>query len=102
MFLFFRNYVRDSRGRLKNVPYVDNSYKWAGGGYLSTVKDLSVFGNTMLKCYQGQANGKWSQWDNFIWWLLLLNVIESMRVQIRINCARSGASLFFIDFTFID
>jgi len=52
-----RNYVRDSRGRLKNVPYVDNSYKWAGGGYLSTVKDLSVFGNTMLKCYQGQANG---------------------------------------------
>ncbi|MFM8347993.1 MAG: serine hydrolase domain-containing protein [Bacteroidota bacterium] len=41
------------RGRyyLRNgqyAPYVDNSYKWAGGGYLSTAADLAVFGNGLL------------------------------------------------------
>ena len=38
---------------LKNTPYVDNSYKWAGGGFLSSVLDISRFGNTMLGFYQG-------------------------------------------------
>ncbi|XP_068213972.1 serine beta-lactamase-like protein LACTB, mitochondrial isoform X2 [Palaemon carinicauda] len=41
-------YRRDSCGRLQNAPYVDNSYKWAGGGFLSTVEDLTRFGNAML------------------------------------------------------
>lgn len=36
-------YVRDD-GQLRNAPYVDNSYKWAGGGYLSTAEDLVRFG----------------------------------------------------------
>jgi len=31
-----------------NTPYVDNSYKWAGGGFLSTSEDLVTFGNAML------------------------------------------------------
>ena len=31
-----------------NAPYVDNSYKWAGGGFLSTTEDLVRFGNSML------------------------------------------------------
>ena len=31
-------------GRLVNAPYVDNSYKWAGGGFLSTPSDLVKFG----------------------------------------------------------
>ena len=47
-----RNYVRDKHHRLKNAPYVDNSYKWAGGGFLSTVGDLVKFGNAMLYSHQ--------------------------------------------------
>ena len=39
--------------KLRNTPYVDNSYKWAGGGFLSSVLDVSRFGNTMLGFYQG-------------------------------------------------
>ena len=39
--------------KLTNTPYVDNSYKWAGGGFLSNVLDLSRFANTMLGFYQG-------------------------------------------------
>ncbi len=31
-------------GRLVNAPFVDNSYKWAGGGFLSTPSDLVQFG----------------------------------------------------------
>ena len=49
-----RYYVRDQHHRLKNAPYVDNSYKWAGGGFLSTVGDLVRFGNAML--YSSQQN----------------------------------------------
>jgi serine beta-lactamase-like protein LACTB len=30
-------------GRLVNSPYVDNSYKWAGGGFVSTAEDLVRF-----------------------------------------------------------
>jgi CubicO group peptidase (beta-lactamase class C family) len=33
----------DDRG-VVNAPYVDNSYKWAGGGFLSTPSDLVPFG----------------------------------------------------------
>ena len=47
-----KNYVRDKHHRLRNAPYVDNSYKWAGGGFLSTVGDLVKFGNAMLYSYQ--------------------------------------------------
>jgi len=45
-------YIRDEHHRLKNAPYVDNSYKWAGGGFLSNVGDLVKFGNAMLYSYQ--------------------------------------------------
>ncbi len=37
-----------NQGRVVNAPLVDNSYKWAGGGYLSTSEDLVHFGNAML------------------------------------------------------
>ncbi|MEZ5040875.1 MAG: serine hydrolase domain-containing protein [Saprospiraceae bacterium] len=30
-------------GKIVESPYVDNSYKWAGGGFLSTAKDLIRF-----------------------------------------------------------
>lgn len=47
-----RYYIRDRHGKLKNAPYVDNSYKWAGGGFLSTVLDLTKFGNALLYASQ--------------------------------------------------
>ncbi|XP_055973666.1 serine beta-lactamase-like protein LACTB, mitochondrial [Sorex fumeus] len=47
-----RFYVYNKKRRLVNTPYVDNSYKWAGGGFLSTVGDLLKFGNAMLYGYQ--------------------------------------------------
>ncbi len=37
-----------SGGKIINAAYVDNSYKWAGGGFLSTSEDLVKFGNAML------------------------------------------------------
>ena len=41
-------YEHDKEKRLVNAPYVDNSYKWAGGGFLSTPSDLVRFGFAML------------------------------------------------------
>ncbi|XP_078056343.1 LOW QUALITY PROTEIN: serine beta-lactamase-like protein LACTB, mitochondrial [Mustelus asterias] len=49
-----RYYVYSKKGRLVNCPYVDLSYKWAGGGFLSTVCDLLRFGNAMLYSYQAE------------------------------------------------
>ncbi|HKJ00970.1 MAG TPA: serine hydrolase domain-containing protein [Longimicrobiales bacterium] len=42
-----RGYVRDDRGILVNPPYVDPSYKYAGGGMLSTSEDLVRFGEAI-------------------------------------------------------
>ncbi|NIP82210.1 MAG: serine hydrolase [Gemmatimonadetes bacterium] len=39
-----RFYERTDDGAIVNAPYVDNSYKWAGGGFLSTPSDLVRFG----------------------------------------------------------
>ncbi|GFR21852.1 serine beta-lactamase-like protein LACTB, mitochondrial [Trichonephila clavata] len=47
-----RNYVKNKKGHLINAPFVDNSYKWAGGGFLSTVGDLLQFANAMLYSLQ--------------------------------------------------
>nr|XP_029524807.1 serine beta-lactamase-like protein LACTB, mitochondrial isoform X1 [Oncorhynchus nerka] len=47
-----RFYHFNKKGRIVNCPYVDNSYKWAGGGFLSTVGDLLLFGNALLFSYQ--------------------------------------------------
>lgn len=43
-----RFYERGANGDLLNAPYVDNSYKWAGGGFLSSPEDLLRFGNAHL------------------------------------------------------
>lgn len=43
-----RQYVRGDDGRLLNAPWVDNSNKWAGGGYLSTAADLVKYGSAWL------------------------------------------------------
>jgi serine beta-lactamase-like protein LACTB, mitochondrial len=44
-----RFYELAKDGHQENAPYVDNSYKWAGGGFLSTAEDLVRFGSTMLQ-----------------------------------------------------
>ena len=44
-----RFYEKEKDGTLENAPYVDNSYKWAGGGFLSTSEDLVRFGSAMLR-----------------------------------------------------
>ena len=43
-----RFYVRNADGDVVNAPYVDNSYKWAGGGFLSTPEDILIFANAHL------------------------------------------------------
>jgi serine beta-lactamase-like protein LACTB, mitochondrial len=42
-------YDRDSTGRYHIAPAVDNSYKWAGGGFVSTAEDLVKFGSALLQ-----------------------------------------------------
>ena len=44
-----RPYVKNDEGLFENAPYVDNSYKWAGGGFLSTASDLVRFGFAHLE-----------------------------------------------------
>ena len=53
------NYYNKSKknGILSNVPSVDNSCKWAGGGLLSNIPDLLKFGNVMMYSYLG-GDGK--------------------------------------------
>lgn len=36
------------RGQVRHAPYVDNSYKWASGGFLSTTQDLIKMGEAMM------------------------------------------------------
>lgn len=44
-----RFYDRDSAsGGFRLSPPVDNSYKWAGGGFVSTAEDLVRFGSALL------------------------------------------------------
>ena len=52
LYFICRHYQRNKKGHLTNTPYVDNSYKWAGGGFLSNVGDLLKFGNAMLYASQ--------------------------------------------------
>jgi len=41
-------YIADSSGVDHVAPPVDNSYKWAGGGFVSTAEDLVKFGSALL------------------------------------------------------
>jgi len=41
-------YDRKESGEFVPSPAVDNSYKWAGGGFLSTAEDLVKFGSAYL------------------------------------------------------
>lgn len=42
-------YHVDGGGHLVNAPEVDNSWKWAGGGFISNTEDLVRFGSAHLK-----------------------------------------------------
>ena len=42
-------YENGAGGAVVNAPYVDNSYKWAGGGFLSTPEDLIRFGQAHME-----------------------------------------------------
>jgi len=42
-------YYRLQENQLVNTPWVDNSNKWAGGGFLSTSEDLVRFGRAHLR-----------------------------------------------------
>ena len=59
-----RFYDRNEDHELKNVPCVDNSMKWAGGGFLSTVGDLLQFGNAMLYSFQFEGIGAKAEKDS--------------------------------------
>ena len=41
-------YVRNDAGSVVNAPWVNNSYKWAGGGFLSTTEDVLGFADAHL------------------------------------------------------
>jgi len=41
-------YQIDANNTIQNANYVDNSNKWAGGGFLSTTHDLIKFGEAMI------------------------------------------------------
>jgi len=43
-----RFYDRTATGEFTLAPTVDNSYKWAGGGFVSTAEDLVRFGSAHL------------------------------------------------------
>jgi serine beta-lactamase-like protein LACTB len=42
-------YTRTDAGAIVNAGFVDNSYKWAGGGFVSTAEDLVAFANALLE-----------------------------------------------------
>jgi serine beta-lactamase-like protein LACTB, mitochondrial len=44
-----RFYRKAKDQSVQNAPFVDNSYKWAGGGFLSTAEDLVQFGSALLQ-----------------------------------------------------
>lgn len=43
-----RFYSLDANKKLINAPYIDRSYSWAGGGFLSNSEDLVRFGSAHL------------------------------------------------------
>lgn len=52
---YSRHYVKSKNGCILNAPYVDNSYKWAGGGFISDITDLLKYGNIMLYSSQWES-----------------------------------------------
>lgn len=53
-----KQYRRKANGVLENTPTVDNSYKWAGGGILSTAPDLVRVANHLANIYMGRLHSR--------------------------------------------
>ncbi|VDN12926.1 unnamed protein product, partial [Dibothriocephalus latus] len=51
-----RQYRRNKSGRLTLAPWVDNSYKWGGGGILSSAPDLIQLANHLALIYLDEAS----------------------------------------------
>jgi len=58
-FSVYSHYVRGHDDEIQNAPYAESSFKLAGAGMLSSVRDLIKFGNIVL--YSFQRNGDMSQ-----------------------------------------
>ena len=43
------SFYQKQNGKVVKAPYVDNSYKWAGGGFIGTTEDLCKFGQAHMK-----------------------------------------------------
>lgn len=43
------SFYQNRNGELVEAPYVDNSYKWAGGGFIGTTEDLCRFGQAHME-----------------------------------------------------
>ena len=81
-------YYKTRTGVLTNCPSVDNSYKIAGGGLLSTIPDLLLFGNVMLYSYRGgDAEGKLKGF-------LKRETVEEMWSPVPATSKASGSSKF--------
>lgn len=76
-----RFYEVANDGRVYNSPFVDNSYKWAGGGFLSTPSDLVRFGmahldgsllgeETLTELWTSQRTADGDETDNGVGWFL--------------------------------
>ena len=42
------SFYQIDNGKIVKAPYVDNSYKWAGGGFVGTTEDLCKFGQAHM------------------------------------------------------
>lgn len=62
------SYYEADDGEILNAPYVDNSYKWAGGGFLGTTEDLTKFGEAIF-------------WSDFLQSETVDMLIESMELD---------------------
>ena len=50
------SFYQFQNGQVVKAPFVDNSYKWAGGGFIGTTEDLCKFGQAHMKAgYLQQA-----------------------------------------------
>lgn len=63
-----RYYMRTGvNGVLINAPFQDSSYKYAGGGLVSTTDDLAKFGNALIECYNGHGKNLKKETVELLW-----------------------------------
>jgi CubicO group peptidase (beta-lactamase class C family) len=100
-----RQYVRDDDGRLLNATWVDNSNKWAGGGYLSTASDLARYGSaylgddflkpaTVRMMWTSQKNAAGEETGYGIGWMV--RTVDGHRVVMHTGGAMGGSTVLYI------